>query len=83
MLLDVSPPRLGALVVAGRLKFNNTNLELSVDSIVVHGLLEVGTEAQPFTASATIRVNGVRSSRVTIVDAAYFLGPSLAEFGAA
>jgi len=55
VILDVSPPALGGLTVNGKLSFaDKSDLELSTEWIMVHGELEVGTEAKPFTHKATI-----------------------------
>ena len=86
VLLDISPPKLGVLRVEGGLKFDNrtanVNLTLQVDSIVVFGVLEIGTVSQPFLGNATIQLHGVLSSPTVVVDNAYFLGNKLiAVFG--
>ncbi len=55
VLLDVSPPVLGSLTIDGKLGFaNNADLELTTEWIMVHGELEIGTEARPHTRKATI-----------------------------
>lgn len=54
VLLDVSPPALGNLTIAGRLNFAEQDLALSARWIMVHGTLQVGTESRPFTHRATI-----------------------------
>src|SRR6187402_494801 len=55
VILDVSPPALGGLTVNGKLSFaDKSDLELNTEWIMVHGELEVGTEAKPFTHKATI-----------------------------
>ena len=55
VLLDVSPPSLGGLQIKGKLSFSDkADLELTTESIVVHGELEIGTEAKPHTRKATI-----------------------------
>src|SRR6478735_12516006 len=55
VILDVSPPALGGLTINGKLSFaDKSDLELSTEWILVHGELEVGTEAKPFTHKATI-----------------------------
>src|SRR5690348_8430867 len=55
VILDVSPPALGGLTINGKLSFaDNKDLELNTEWIMVHGELEVGTEAKPFTHKATI-----------------------------
>ncbi len=55
VILDVSPPALGGITINGKLSFaDKSDLELSTEWIMVHGELEVGTEAKPFTHKATI-----------------------------
>lgn len=58
MELDVSPPTLGVVEIAGTLRFARTDLDLAATSILVGGALEVGTEQQPFTHRATITLVG-------------------------
>ena len=53
--LDVSTPALGGLTINGKLVFaDSKDLELNSEWIMVHGELQVGTEAKPFTHKATI-----------------------------
>jgi hypothetical protein len=55
VILDVSPPALNGLHVEGKLSFSdNADLELTTEWIMVHGELEIGTEAKPHTRKATI-----------------------------
>src|SRR6202522_329481 len=55
VLLDVSPPSLGGLRIDGKLRFSDkADIELTTESIMVHGELEIGTEARPHTRKATI-----------------------------
>src|SRR5579872_3338748 len=55
VVLDVSPPPLHGLKLNGKLSFaNNKDLELTTEWIMVHGELEIGTEAKPHTRNATI-----------------------------
>src|SRR5579875_691731 len=55
VLLDVSPPPLNGLQIDGKLSFSDkADIELTAESIVVHGELEIGTEAKPHTRKATI-----------------------------
>jgi cell migration-inducing and hyaluronan-binding protein len=55
VLLDVSPPALGGVTIQGKLSFaNNRDLELTTEWVMVHGELEIGTEASPHTRTATI-----------------------------
>src|SRR5271166_982546 len=55
VVLDVSPPELHGLTINGKLRFaDNKDLELTTEWIMVHGELEIGTEAKPHTRNATI-----------------------------
>ena len=55
VLLDVSPPALAGVTVHGKLSFaDKSDLELTTEWIMLHGELEVGTEAKPHTHKATI-----------------------------
>src|SRR5690606_15679934 len=55
VVLDLSPPALGGITIHGKLRFaDNAELELNTEWIMVHGELEIGTEAKPFTGKATI-----------------------------
>ena len=55
VVLDVTPPALHSLTINGKLSFaDNKDLELSTEWIMVHGELEIGTEAKPHTRKATI-----------------------------
>ncbi len=55
VVLDVEPPALHSVTVNGKLSFaDNKDLELSTEWMMVHGELEIGTEAKPHTRKATI-----------------------------
>ena len=55
VVLDVSPPPLRSLSINGKLSFaDNKDLELTTEWVMVHGELEIGTEAKPHTRKATI-----------------------------
>src|ERR1700723_2770690 len=55
VVLDVSPMPLRSLTIEGKLSFaDNKDLELSTEWVMVHGELEIGTEAKPHTRKATI-----------------------------
>ena len=62
LLLDVSPPPLGALLVLGWLVFDDTQpaLELQARSILIDGggRLSVGSADQPYASAATITLIG-------------------------
>src|SRR6187402_1561946 len=55
VILDVSPPALGGLTINGKLTFGDkSDLELTTEWVMVHGELQVGTEAKPYQHKATI-----------------------------
>src|SRR6185295_15126557 len=55
VVLDVSPPPLHGLNLNGKLSFaDNKDVELTTEWIMLHGTLEIGTEAKPYTRNATI-----------------------------
>src|SRR5215472_5276927 len=55
VILDVSPPALRSLTINGKLSFaDSKDLELTTEWIMLHGTLEIGTEAKPHTRNATI-----------------------------
>src|SRR6187402_664614 len=66
VILDVSPPALGGLTINGKLSFSDkSDLELNTEWIMVHGELEVGTEAAPHTRKATITLtNNVKDEEL-------------------
>src|SRR5499433_1333770 len=55
VVLDVSPPPLHGLTINGKLSFaDNKDLELTTEWIMLHGELQIGSEAKPHTLKATI-----------------------------
>lgn len=67
ILVDVSPPRLFLVYVAGLLVFDNADLAFNASYIFVHGgALEVGSEAAPFMNKLTITLHGDRYTSVEI-----------------
>jgi hypothetical protein len=55
VVLDVSSPALRSLTINGKLSFaDNKDLELTTEWIMLHGELEIGTEAAPHKRNATI-----------------------------
>ena len=55
VILDVSPPALSGVTILGKLTFADTaDLELTTEWVMLHGELEIGTEANPHTRKATI-----------------------------
>ena len=67
VVLDVSPPALSGLTINGKLSFaNNADLELTTEWIMLHGELEIGTEARPHTRKATITfTNNVKDEDIS------------------
>ncbi len=66
VILDVSTPALGGLTINGKLSFANTaDVELTTEWVMLHGDLEIGTEAAPHTRKATITlVNNVKDEEL-------------------
>lgn len=58
VLLDISPPPLDLLTIDGALVFDRKDLTLTANGILVHGRLEIGSEAEPFLQRATITLTG-------------------------
>src|SRR6187399_1765424 len=55
VVLDVNTPPLHGLTINGKLSFaDNKDLELTTEWIMLHGELEIGTEAKPHTRKSTI-----------------------------
>ena len=55
VVLDVNTPPLHGMTINGKLSFaDNKDLELTTEWIMLHGELEIGTEAKPHTRKATI-----------------------------
>ena len=67
VVLDVSPPALSGLTIDGKLSFaNNADLELTTEWIMLHGELEIGTEARPHRRKATITfTNNVKDEDIS------------------
>ena len=67
VVLDVSPAPLHGLTINGKLSFaDNKDLELTTEWIMVHGELEIGTEAKPHTRNATITLtDNVKDEDIT------------------
>src|SRR5690349_674292 len=66
VVLDVSPPALNGLTIDGKLSFADTaDVELTTEWIMLHGELEIGTEARPHTRKATITLtNNVKDEDI-------------------
>lgn len=58
ILLDTDSPSLGNLIIEGSLIFEDKDIELTAASILVEGLLQVGTEVRPFQNTAIITLTG-------------------------
>ena len=55
VILDVNTPALGGVTIDGKLSFaDNADVELTTEWVMLHGELEVGTEARPHSRKATI-----------------------------
>ncbi len=61
IVLDVSPSNIGNLLIEGSLIFDEKDLSLTAKSILIKGLLQIGTAALPFQNKATITLNGPKS----------------------
>lgn len=57
ILLDESPPPLGGLTIQGVLDFDDQDLELISEWIIVNGTLRIGTETSPHEHQAVITLN--------------------------
>jgi cell migration-inducing and hyaluronan-binding protein len=68
VVLDVSPPPLHGIRLDGTLSFaDDKDLELTTEWIMVHGKLEIGTEARPHTRKATITLtNNVKDEDISV-----------------
>jgi hypothetical protein len=66
VILDVSPPALGGITINGKLSFaDKSDLELTTEWVMVHGELEIGTEARPYMHKATITLaNNVKDEQM-------------------
>jgi cell migration-inducing and hyaluronan-binding protein len=67
VVLDVSPAPLNGLTINGKLSFaNDKDVELTTEWIMLHGELEIGTEAKPHTKKATITfTNNVKDEDIS------------------
>lgn len=62
VILDENTPALGGLTINGSLEFENQNLSLTADWIMLMGTLKIGSETEPFTAEAIITLTSVNPS---------------------
>lgn len=58
IVLDTSPPPLAGLDVDGALVFEDRDVTLRSDYVMVHGKLQIGTEAAPFENRARVILTG-------------------------
>src|SRR5262245_64695486 len=67
VVLDVNTPPLHGLNLNGKLSFaDNKDVELTTEWIMLHGTLEIGTEARPHTRKATITLtNNVKDEDIS------------------
>eukprot|EP00051_Salpingoeca_urceolata_P019992 m.295984 g.295984 ORF g.295984 m.295984 type:complete len:3942 (+) comp19518_c0_seq1:299-12124(+) len=76
VLLDVAlPGKFKSCVIEGKLEFVDTmDYTLECDSLVVWGVLQIGSKPVPFAHNALIRLYGNRFSRTTVVHNDVFAG---------
>ena len=76
VIMDVDPPRLSKLVVAGRLDFadNKGDRKLNVDRMLVWGDFNIGSSSQPFQNNAEVVLRGIRTSDTLVASDQHFLG---------
>jgi hypothetical protein len=78
IIMDVSPPTLGSMVIYGKLSFQSNasfplNLQLTVKDIAVYGTLEIAgpldqnNDTTPFQGSATVTLYGTKGSSLPVV----------------
>src|SRR4051794_14122325 len=67
VVLDVNTPALGGVTIDGKLSFaDSADVELTTEWIMLHGELEIGTEAKPHTRKATITfTNNVKDEDIS------------------
>lgn len=58
ILLDVSPPELKTLEIAGVLIFSDQNIKLSVKNLLLTGVLQIGSPEKSYTYQAEINLAG-------------------------
>ena len=74
ILLDVDPPCVGELRIEGKLEFwRGSPRTLCAQSITVYGILEVGTETQPFEQDVRILLHGGEDDPVQVMAEGLFL----------
>jgi cell migration-inducing and hyaluronan-binding protein len=74
VVLDVDAPPLAGLHIQGALYFADRDVRLTSTWIMVNGLLQVGTEAQPYRHKATITLTGTNETLDVFNMGTKFLG---------
>lgn len=72
VMVDVSPPALGSLTVDGTLFFDEKDLNLTSNWILVHGRFEIGSTTQPFAHRAVITLTGPSTDNISGIGAKVF-----------
>ncbi|MBK8396360.1 MAG: right-handed parallel beta-helix repeat-containing protein [Leptospiraceae bacterium] len=62
IILDVNPPKLGAMQIDGILEFAKQDISLTAKNIMIHGTFQIGSETEKFTHKATITLNDTDTS---------------------
>ena len=63
VLLDISPPKLKAIIVEGALIFDDANINLDCEYIMVNGgRLQIGTPDEPIQNKITVTLYGTKES---------------------
>lgn len=63
VILDENPPALGGLILEGTLEFAQQDLVFSADYILITGLMQIGSEALPFTHQAVVNLTGTNTQQ--------------------
>lgn len=66
ILMDISPPPLGEVTVAGKLTFAERDLELSLEQLYVKGTVCIGTEGETRAKPITLTLTGERENSSTV-----------------
>uniref|UniRef100_A0A0G4ICS1 PA14 domain-containing protein n=1 Tax=Chromera velia CCMP2878 TaxID=1169474 RepID=A0A0G4ICS1_9ALVE len=76
IVLDIVPPKLGAMSIQGRLEFSTTHgdLTLQYDTMIVWGQLIIGSPEFPMLSKATLIAHGNERTLDMVVDEGLFLG---------
>ncbi|MEZ4698785.1 MAG: G8 domain-containing protein [Rhodothermales bacterium] len=65
LVLDENPPALAGIFVEGSLYFDDRDLALSADYIIVRGLFQIGTEEAPYLHRGVITLTGDHTDEST------------------